>query len=85
MRTTIDAAGRVGIPASLRKKAGFRPGAELEIFVDDLALRIERVARRPHLIRAGSRLVACPQANAAVLPFVDITALIEEERGRRRR
>jgi AbrB family looped-hinge helix DNA binding protein len=82
MRTTIDKAGRVVIPASLRERAGLSPGAELEITQDDLGLRIERVASAPRLVKVGRRLVARPTVAADRRPRVDIAALIEEERNR---
>jgi AbrB family looped-hinge helix DNA binding protein len=31
MRTTIDKAGRVVVPAAIRERAGLTPGTELEI------------------------------------------------------
>jgi AbrB family looped-hinge helix DNA binding protein len=43
MRTTIDRAGRVVIPKSLREQAGIVPG-EVEISLDGAGLRIESVA-----------------------------------------
>jgi AbrB family looped-hinge helix DNA binding protein len=82
MRTTIDKAGRVVIPAPLRDKAGFTAGAELEITVDEQGVRLERVAEGPRLVRIGKRLVARPRAAADSRPSVDVGALIEEERNR---
>ena len=43
MRTTIDNAGRVVIPKSLREQSGITSG-EVEIFLDGAAIRIESVA-----------------------------------------
>jgi AbrB family looped-hinge helix DNA binding protein len=43
MRTTIDKAGRLVIPKSLREQSGITPG-EVEISLDGAALRIESVA-----------------------------------------
>lgn len=82
MRTTIDKAGRVVIPASVRAKAGFTPGASLDITVDEQGIRLERVAEGPRLVRIGRRLVARPRAAADSRPTVDVGALIEEERNR---
>jgi len=82
MRTTIDKAGRVVIPAPLREKAGFTPGAELEISADEQGIRLERVAEGPRLVKIGRRLVARPRASADSRPSVDVGALIEEERNR---
>ncbi len=82
MRTTIDKAGRVVIPAVLRERAGFTPGAELEITEDELGIRLQRVASGPKLVKVGRRLVARPTAPAGDRPAVDIAAIIEEERNR---
>jgi AbrB family looped-hinge helix DNA binding protein len=82
MKTTIDKAGRVVIPAAVRERAGLTPGAELEIVEDELGIRLERVAPGPRLVKIGRRLVARPTTNAGSRPRIDIAALIEEERNR---
>ena len=82
MRTTIDKAGRVVIPAPLRERAGLTAGTQLEVTADETGLRIERVAPGPKLVRVGRRLVARPTAPASTRPAIDIAALIEEERNR---
>ena len=60
MRTTIDKAGRVVIPAGIRDRAGLTAGSEIEITADEFGIRIERVAAGPRLVRVGRRLVARP-------------------------
>ena len=70
------------IPATLRERAGLTPGAEIEMTFEDSAIRLERVAPGPRLVRAGRRLVARATAPAETRPRVDIGALIEEERSR---
>jgi len=60
MKTTIDKAGRVVIPASLRERAGLTAGSELEVTADDLGIRLERVAAGPRLVKVGKRTVARP-------------------------
>jgi len=82
MRSTIDKAGRVVIPAPIRDRAGLTPGSELEITADDTGVRLERVAARPKLVRIGRRLVARPTAPPNQRPAVDVEALIEDERNR---
>jgi AbrB family looped-hinge helix DNA binding protein len=82
MRSTIDKAGRVVIPASIRDRAGLTPGTELEVTADDTGVRIERVAAGPRLVRIGKRLVARPTVAPDNRPAVDVAALIEEERNR---
>src|SRR5947207_14285739 len=82
MRSTIDKAGRVVIPAALRERAGFPPGSELEVTLDDSGIHLERMAPGPRLVKVGRRLVARPLASADARPSVDVAALIEEERNR---
>ena len=45
MRITIDKAGRLVIPKSLREQSGITPG-EVEVSIDGSGIRIEAVATR---------------------------------------
>jgi len=80
MKTSIDKAGRIVIPAAIRERAGLVPGSEIDVTLDDAGIRLERVAPGPRLVRVGRRLVARP--TASVRPQVDVGALVEEERNR---
>ena len=82
MRTTIDKAGRVVIPAAVRAKVGLQAGAEIDVLVEDGSIRLVRAVPRSKLVRVGKRLVARPTADSRSLPAVDVAALIEEERNR---
>jgi len=82
MRTTIDKAGRVVIPAAIRERTGLTAGAEIEITEDETGVRLERVAPGPKLVKIGRRLVARPTAPPEVRPALDIATLVEEERNR---
>ena len=82
MRTTIDKAGRVVIPAAIRERAGLQVGSELEVTEDERGIRLERVATGPRFVKIGRRTVARPTANAGSRPAIDVAALVEEERNR---
>ena len=82
MKTSIDKAGRVVIPAAIRERAGLVAGAELDVTLEDAGIRLERVAPGPRLVKVGRRLVARPTVAAGERPVVDVAALIEEERNR---
>ena len=82
MKTSIDRAGRVVIPAAIRERAGFLAGAELDVTLDDTGVRLERVAPGPRLVKVGRRLVARPTVASQARPVVDAAALVEEERNR---
>ena len=82
MRSTIDKAGRVVIPAGIRERASLVPGTELEVTLDETGVRLERVAPGPRLVRVGKRLVARPTVTSDARPPIDVAMLVEEERNR---
>ena len=82
MRTTIDKAGRIVVPASLRERAGFTAGSEIEITEDEYGLRLVRVAAGPRLVRVGRRLVARPTVGVEQRPSIDIASIVDDERNR---
>lgn len=82
MITTIDKAGRVIIPAEVRKRLGLAAGTELEMMIEGFAIRLVRAVAGPELVRRGGRLVACPRAAEGDRTEVDVARLIEEERDR---
>ena len=82
MKTTIDKAGRVIIPAAIREKAGLKPGIKLEVIADDIAIHLFPAASPPKLVRKGNRLVAKATADSDELPVMDLASLVEEERNR---
>jgi AbrB family looped-hinge helix DNA binding protein len=82
MKTTIDRAGRVVIPLALRQRAGFEPGTELEVEIDEIGIRLVRAVAGPRLVLEDGRLKARPTAPAKDRPEVDAAAWIEQERER---
>jgi AbrB family looped-hinge helix DNA binding protein len=82
MKTTIDKAGRVVIPAALRDRLGLRPGTELDVIVDDFSIRLVRTVPGPKLVRVGNRWVARPTVKPEDVPQVDLARVVEEERNR---
>ncbi len=82
MKTTIDKAGRVVIPAAIRERAGLKPGTELDVIMDDITIRLVRTGPAPKLVRKGRRLIAKPIASPKDLPELDLAAIVEEERNR---
>lgn len=82
MKTTIDKAGRVVIPAAIRARVGLTPGAELDVVVDGFSVRLVRSVPGPKLVRVGTRLVARPSVALDQLPDLDLAALVSEERDR---
>jgi AbrB family looped-hinge helix DNA binding protein len=82
MKTTIDRAGRVVIPAAIREKAGFTAGTELEVTIDDGSVRLIRRVPGPRLVRVGKRLVARPTVPPAKMPRLNLADLVAQERDR---
>ena len=80
MSITIDKAGRVVIPAELRKKAGLRPGTPLSASYEDGSIRIQRDVPGPEVTTHRNRRIARPKGSGA--QAIDIASRIEEERDR---
>lgn len=60
MKTTLDNAGRLVIPKELRRKAGLRPGTDLEIRWRQGLIEIEPAPFPVKLKKRGRFLVAIP-------------------------
>ena len=82
MKTTIDKAGRVVIPAQIRAQEGLLPGTELEVVLEAGSIRLIRDVPGPKLVRVGKRLVVRPTVPRKDLPKVDVAKLIDQERDR---
>ena len=83
MKTALDKTGRIVVPSEIRRRAGWDPGTELEISLeDDGSVRIGRDVPGPRLQRVGRRLVARPAARGAGRAKVDVAAAVEKERDR---
>jgi AbrB family looped-hinge helix DNA binding protein len=82
MKTSIDKAGRVVIPAAIRAQARLRPGTEIEVTFEDGSVKIEKLVPRARLVRAGKRWVARPAVAKKRRTEIDVAQLVEEERDR---
>jgi len=82
MTITMDAAGRIVIPAPVRERLGLRAGIKLELSVDEGGIRLAPAVASPELVTVNGRLVARPTVARKELPAVDVSALVEEERNR---
>lgn len=80
MRTTIDKAGRLVIPRSLRDRIGLAGGGEVELELDGAGVRIEPLAGRD--LREEGGLLLIP---AGGTPITDngVRELIDADRHRR--
>jgi AbrB family looped-hinge helix DNA binding protein len=60
MQTSIDAAGRIVVPKSLRQQLGLVPGQVLEIRASDGRLEVEVAPTPMTLKKRGKGVVAVP-------------------------
>ncbi len=77
MRTTIDRAGRLVIPRSLRDRIGLAGGGEVELELDGAAIRIEPVGGSS--LREEDGLLVIP-ATGASLTGAAVRELIDADR-----
>jgi AbrB family looped-hinge helix DNA binding protein len=74
MRTTIDKAGRLVIPRSIRDRIGLAGGGEVELELDGAAVRIEAIAGSDFREEGGRLVIPASGAaltNAAVRELID--------------
>jgi AbrB family looped-hinge helix DNA binding protein len=79
MRVTMDAAGRIVVPATLRKELGFAVGMELELQAVDGRLEVSVPSRV--VVEDGPAGVRLTADAAGPLTAAEIRELVE--RGRR--
>ena len=61
METTIDKAGRLVVPKSIREASRFYPGTRVRFRVRDGRIEIEPVPLEVSLERHGSNMIAVPR------------------------
>ncbi|MGH9341236.1 MAG: AbrB/MazE/SpoVT family DNA-binding domain-containing protein [Acidobacteriota bacterium] len=80
MKTTIDKAGRLVVPKSIRKAAQLEPGTEVEVRVVERRVEIEPVPMEVSLERRGKLLVAVPRRARTKLKKEEVQATIDDVR-----
>jgi AbrB family looped-hinge helix DNA binding protein len=80
MKTTIDAAGRIVVPKSIRQALALKPGQELEIRAGDGRLEIEIAATPISLKKRGKGLVAVPDEPLPPLTADEVRDTLERIR-----
>ena len=81
MIVTIDRAGRIVVPKSLRERFNLVAGAELEMVAAGDCLQLRRVDAEPALVRRKGILVH----HGGARPDLDVAAFIRAERDARSR
>lgn len=80
MRTTIDSAGRLVVPKSLRDALQLRAGQALELTLADGKLELEPAATPMRLEQRGEGVVAIPDAEVPALTAAEVRATLERTR-----
>jgi AbrB family looped-hinge helix DNA binding protein len=80
MKTTIDSAGRIVVPKSLRQALNIKPGQTLEIRAGDGRLEIEITATPMTLKRRGKGVVAVPKVGLPTLTADAVRETLEHIR-----
>jgi AbrB family looped-hinge helix DNA binding protein len=80
MKTTIDHAGRIVIPHTIRDAAGLEPGTAVEVTVSDGVISIEPAAAEVRITRRGKLRVAVLQGQAATLSEDEVRTVREQVR-----
>jgi AbrB family looped-hinge helix DNA binding protein len=80
MKATIDAAGRIVVPKSLRQALGLNPGQILEIRASDGRLEIETAPTPMRLTKRGKGVVAVPNAELPALTADQVRETLERVR-----
>jgi AbrB family looped-hinge helix DNA binding protein len=83
MRTTIDGAGRVVIPKTIRERAGLSAGQELQVEWRDGKVNLEPVRTEAKLVRRGRRYVLAAPRGTPPLSDDEVRRTLEEIREER--
>ena len=80
MKVTIDVAGRIVVPKSLRQALGLKPGQPLEIWAGDGRLEIEIAPTPMRLKKLGKGVVAVPDTELPALTAEQVRDTLERVR-----
>lgn len=80
MRTTIDGAGRVIVPKAFRDRLGLGGGTEVEILLQDGAVRIEPAPTPMRIEGEGRDVYAVPDREMPALTATQVRDALEQTR-----
>ena len=80
MQITIDAAGRVVIPKSIRESLGLTGGRTIEVREREGVIEIEPAATAMRLVKRNGRLVAVPDRELPPLTDDLVRATLDKTR-----
>lgn len=80
MRTTIDGAGRVVVPKSIRDRLGLTPGHALDIVERDGRVEMQPLGPKVWIEKRDGRPVAVTEGPVEPLTVDDVRAAVERLR-----
>jgi AbrB family looped-hinge helix DNA binding protein len=72
IETSIDSAGRIVVPKTIRQQAGLQPGTLLTVRLREGRIEIEPSPREVRIVAKGSLRVASPVAESARLSGAEV-------------
>jgi AbrB family looped-hinge helix DNA binding protein len=72
IETSIDSAGRIVVPKTIRQQAGLQPGTRLTVRLREGRIEIEPSPREVRIVAKGSLRVASPKAESARLSKAEV-------------
>lgn len=82
IQTTIDSAGRLVLPKTIREEAGILPGMNLRITAREGRIEIEPVPRQVQIVRKGPLRIAVPVEEGPPLTEASVEQVRREMRER---
>ena len=82
MKTTIDRAGRVVIPKSVRESAGLEPGIEVVVEFQDGKIQIEPATKPVKMVRKGGSFVLRAPRGTPMLTVEQVNEIVDRVRNR---
>jgi AbrB family looped-hinge helix DNA binding protein len=82
IQTTIDSAGRLVLPKTVREEAGILPGMSLQVSVREGRIEIEPVPRQVQIVQKGPLHIAVPVEEGPALSGATVEQVRREVRER---
>jgi len=80
VQTTIDSAGRLVLPKTVRDEAGIQPGMTLKITVQEGRIEIEPVPCEVRIVQRGPLYIAVPVEDGPSLTEETVERVLREIR-----
>ncbi|MFL6289293.1 MAG: AbrB/MazE/SpoVT family DNA-binding domain-containing protein [Thermoanaerobaculia bacterium] len=82
IQTTIDSAGRIVVPKTVREEAGILPGMSLRVTAREGRIEIEPIPRQVRIVQKGPLRIAVPVEEGPPLTEATVEQVRREMRER---